>query len=241
MWIEGSPKDTRNMITAANVSPRFKARTAGFFYALMIPIGAIPSIVGRVRISSDAATTAADILAHPSLIHCAFAVDLLVVACYIPVTALLYELFKPVNGTISLTAAFFSLVGCIVQTFASLFRIAPLVLLTGAQPDQAAAQAYLLLKLYKPAYGIGLVFFGFYLILIGCLIFKSTFMPRLLGVLVVVSGVAGLTFLWPPLAQVLWPRVLMILFAGEGLMILWLLIAGVNAERWNERAAAARG
>ena len=226
------------MTTAADVSPRFKARAAGFFYALMIPIGAIPPILGRVRISNDAAATAADILAHPYLVHAAFAVDLLVVACYIPVTVLLYELFKPVNGTISLTAAFFSLVGCIVQACACLFRIAPLVLLTSAQSssgikqDQVVAQAYLLLKLYKPAYSIGLVFFGFYLVLIGCLIFKSTFMPRLLGVLVVVSGLAGLTFLWPPLAEALWPRVIMILWAaGEGVLILWLLIVDVNVER----------
>jgi len=233
-------------MTITEVSPRFKARLAGFFYVLMIPIGAIPLIAGRLHTSGDAAATAAEILAHPSLVHAAFAVDLLVVACYIPVTALLYELFKPVNGTISLTAAFFSLMGCAVQTCASFFRIAPLMLLTSAQSssgikqDQVVTLAYLVLKLYKPAYGIGLVFFGFYLLLIGCLIFKSTFMPRLLGVLVMVSGLAGLTFLWPPLAQLLWPRVFMTLLAGEGLLILWLLIAGVNAERWHERAATAR-
>jgi len=233
------------MTTTADVSPRFKARIAGFFYILMIPIGAIPSIVGRLNTSGDAAATAADILAHPSLVHCAFAVDLLVIACYIPVTALLYGLFKPVNRTLSLTAAFFSLVGCIVQTCATLFRIAPLVLLTsiqssGIKRDQVVALAYLLLKLYKQAYSIGLVFFGFYLVLIGCLIFKSTFMPRLLGVLVVIAGIGGLTFLWPPLAPILWPRVILSLWAGEGLLILWLLIVGVNAERWHERARAAK-
>jgi len=76
--------------------------------------------------------------------------------------------------------------------------------------------------------------------LIGSLVFKSTFMPRLLGVLVEVSGFGWLTFLWPPLAEALWPRVIFTLGVGEGLLILWLLIVGVNVDRWHERAGAAK-
>lgn len=212
------------------ISPRFKARLAGLFYALMIPIGAIPLMVGRVQITSDAAATAADILAHPSWMHAAFAADLLVVACYLAVTALLYELFKPVSSTISLMAAFFSLTGCAIQACACLFRIAPLVLLTSA-PSSSGTVALAVLQLHKPAYNIGLVFFGFYMVLIGCLVFQSTFMPRVLGVLVIVSGLGWLTFLWPLLAAALWPRVILTLGAGEGLLILWLLIAGVKNDR----------
>src|SRR6185503_19040836 len=121
-----------------------------------------------------------------------------------------YELFKPVNRTVARAAAFFSLVGCAVQTVTALFRVAPLTVLraaessTGIAKAQAEALAYLLLKLYTPAYGIAFAFFGFYMLLIGWLVYKSTFIPPFLGVLLMIAGCAGLTFLWPPLAKALW-------------------------------------
>ncbi|MGZ7041715.1 MAG: DUF4386 family protein, partial [Thermoanaerobaculia bacterium] len=74
------------------------------------------------------------------------------------------------------------------------------------------------------------------MVLIGCLVFKSTFMPRLIGVLAVISGVGWLAFLWPPLASALWPRVILPLDVGELALVLWLLIAGVNVARWHEQA-----
>lgn len=220
---------------------------AGFFYLLMLPIGAYHQFVGSrsLRVSSGAAATAANILAHRFLFQSALVVDLLVVACYLAVTALFYELFKPVNRTVSLVAALFSLVGCTIQAFASLFHIAPLVLLTHAQSlsainhEQVAAQAHLLLGLYSPTYCIGLVFFAFYLALIGGLIFKSTFMPRLLGGLVVLQGLGWLTFLWPPLAKDLFPFLLVLAGMGELFLMLWLLIKGVDTTRWHESARAA--
>jgi hypothetical protein len=212
----------------------------------MIAIGSIPLLVGRVRMPNDAAAAAAAILAHPSHEHTAFAANLLVVLCYLPVTALLYKLFKPVNDTLSLTAAFFGLAGCAVQGFACLFRIAPLTILTSGQSSSGMNEqhvqtlAYLLLKLYTPAYNISLVFFAVAMVLIGYLVFKSTFMPRLIGVLAMISGVAWLAFLWPPLANALWPRVILPLDVGELALVLWLLIAGVNLERWHEQAGAAK-
>jgi hypothetical protein len=227
------------MTIAEEMSPRFKARLAGFFYVLMLPIGAIQTAFGRLPASSDAASYAANILAHPSAVYAAFATDLLVVASYLVVTALFYQLFKPVSSQLSLTAAFFSLTGCATQACASLFRIAPLALLTGAgKQDSVVTLASLLPRLYRPAYSIAMVFFGFYLVLIGCLIFRSTFMPRLIGILVVLAGLGGTTFLWPPLSNALWPKVILSLIAaGEGSMMLWLLIVGVSSERWLEQAA----
>ena len=226
------------MTTAADTSPRFWARSVGFLYLAMIAAGSIPLLAGRVRISNDVAAAAAAILAHPSRVQAAFASDLVVVICYLPVPALLYKLFKPVNDTLSLIAAFFGLAGCAVQGFASLFRIAPLTVLTcGINPLHAQELAYLLLKLYTPAYSISLVFFAVAMILIGYLVIKSVFMPRVIGVLAVISGLAWLVFLWPPLASALWPRVILPLDVGELALILWLLIAGVNVERWHEQAA----
>ena len=224
------------------MSPRFWARAVGVLYLLMAAIGSIPSLVGHVRISNDAAATAAAILAHPSQVYTGFAASLLVVVCYLPVPVLFYKLFKPVNHTLSLTAAFAGLTGCAVQAFACLFRIAPLIVLTSGQSSsgisqqQVQALAYLLLKLYTPAYNISLIFFAFAFVLIGCLVFKSTFLPRFLGVLAVIAGVGWMAFLWPPLADRLWPRVILPLDVGELALVLWLLIAGVNVERWHEQA-----
>jgi uncharacterized protein DUF4386 len=229
----------------AEASPRFKARMAGVFYLLMALTGGLAQFVGRrLVVSDDAAATAANILAHAPLFRLSFAADLLVVALYIAVTALFYDLFKPVNRSLSLLAAFFSLVGCAIQAFACLFYVAPFVVLGGGQylsvfkVEQLPALALMFLKLYSQAYSVALVFFGFYCLQIGYLIFKSTFLPRILGVLMAFAGLGWLTFLSPPLAKYLYPHIVLALAAlGEGSLMLWLLVIGVNADRWKEQAS----
>jgi hypothetical protein len=96
-------------------------------------------------------------------------------------------------------------------------------------------------NLYAQAYNISLVFFGFYCLLIGYLIFRSTYLPRILGVLMGFAGLGWLTFLSPPLAKYLYPYILAPGIFGEGSLTLWLLVMGVNAQRWNEQASAAAG
>src|SRR5713101_7060304 len=114
----------------AEVSPRFKARMAGLCYVLMLPTGGLALFLrGRLVVKGDAAATAANILAHEPLFRLAFAGDLLVVAIYIVFTALMYDLMKPVSSSVSLLAAFFSLVGCATQAFSCLFSVAPLIVL----------------------------------------------------------------------------------------------------------------
>jgi hypothetical protein len=105
--------------------------------------------------------------------------------------------------------------------------------------EQEQALALMLLKLNSQALSIGIVFFGFYCLLIGYLIFRSTFLPRLVGVLLALAGVGYLTNLYPPLehALSLYPQVPGLL--GEGSLTLWLLVVGVNAERWKKQARAA--
>jgi len=229
----------------AEASPRLKARMAGVFYLLTFLTGgvAVPSF--RLVADSDAAATASNILAHEALFRLGFAALLINVAVYITVTLLFYELFKPVNRSLSLLAAFFSLVGCAIQAVSSAFFLAPLIVLGGAQSlsvfkvEQLQAQALMFFKLYAQAYNIGLVFFGFYCLLIGCLILRSTFLPRVLGVLMAFAGLGWLTFLWPPLANHLSPYNLAAGVLGEGSLTLWLLAMGVSVQRWKEQASAA--
>jgi hypothetical protein len=130
--------------------------------------------------------------------------------CYITVTVLFYYLFKSVNRSLSLIAALFSLAGCAVGILSG-FHLASLHI-------------------------NNLVFFGFYCVLIGYLILRSTFLPRILGVLMGIAGLGWLTFLAPPLARYFSPYPYIAGGIGEGLLTLWLLIMGVNSERWRQRA-----
>ncbi len=235
-----------NTKSTGESSPRVTGRMAGLFYLLVAVWGGLAMFARRgLIVKGDAAATAVNILAHQSRYLTAFAGDLLVVASYVVVTALFYRMFKPVNKSVSLTAAFFSLTACAIQGFALAFQLAPLTLLDGAQylgvfkPEQLQSLAYMFLKLYSQAYGIALVFFGFYCLLIGYLICRSTFLPRILGAFMMLAGLGGLLFLSPVFATAHLPYTLMG-SVGELLLTAWLLVKSVDAEQWKVQAAAAR-
>ena len=179
------------MAAIAEASPRLKARIAGGVYALTFLTGVTALVFAGARLTAN----------------------LIADASYIVVTLLFYDLFKPVNRSLSLLAAFFSLVGCALGAL-SAFDVSPFRINT-------------------------IVFFGVYCLLIGYLIFTSTFLPRILGVAMACAGLGWLTFLSPPLAKSLSPYNLALGMLGEGSLILWLLVMGVNERQWNERAGAA--
>jgi hypothetical protein len=240
----------RMMERIAAASPRLKARIAGAFYLLTILTRMFVEIFVRNRlvVSDNAAATATNIMAHESLWRWGFAADIIAFASYIALTALLYELFKPVNRSLSLVAAFFSLAAAVVQAISSLFHLAPVLLLGGAPylrvftVEQLQALALVFLRLRATAYhNIGLVFFGLYCLLVGILILKSTFLPRILGVLMALAGVSYVLFLSPPLVRSLQPYILVFPGVGQISLCLWLLMIGVNLQRWKERASAAGG
>jgi Domain of unknown function (DUF4386) len=229
-------------------SPRLKARIAALFYLIagMTYSFADRSVRGKLVVYGDAAATARNILAHETLFRLGFAAELISAVCYITVALLLYDMFKPVNRSLSLLAAFFSLAGCIIQALSSLLHLAPLVVLGGEQSlsgfkvEQLQALALMVLKLRAQATSIYMVFFGCYCLLIGYLIFRSTFLPRILGVFMAIAGLSYQLFLSPPLANYLFPYIVAPAGAlGELSLILWLLVMGVNPQRWKEQASAA--
>jgi uncharacterized protein DUF4386 len=230
----------------AEASPRPRARITGVVYSLyfLTAVFGVFSLRGLV-VDGDAAATVNNILAHQPLFRLGLATGLIATACYIAVTALFYDLFKPVNRSLSLLAAFFSLVGCAILAFASLFQVAALVVLGGGQymsvfkVEQSRALAFLFLELYGQGVNICFVFFGVYCLLIGYLIFRSAFLPRILGVLMAFAGLGWLTFLSPPLANYLSPYIQVLGFLAELSLCLWLLVVGVNVQRWKEQACAA--
>jgi hypothetical protein len=141
------------------------------------------------------------------------AVNLIAHSFYIAVTLLFYYLFKPVSRSLSLLAAVFSLLGC-ANDVLGLFNLAP----------------------YEIS---SLVFFGPYCLLLGYLIFRSIFLPRILGVLMALAGLGWLIFL-SPLAKHLSTYLKVLGFLAEASLMLWLLVMGVNDQRWKEQAGAAR-
>ena len=200
-------------------------------------------VLKRMVVRDDPVATAHNITAHPGLFLAGFAVAVLGVAAYLFVTAFLYRLFAPVERTLSLAAALFSLTGCVIQAMALTFHLVPLLVL-GDQPflssiplGERQAMALLSMLTYARAYNISLVFFSFYLLQLGYLTIRSTFLPHWLGWVVFLAA-GWLVFLYPPLAQAVF-KYIVASSIGELLLVLWLGIKGVDEKRWHEQAAAA--
>lgn len=232
----------------AGASPRFKARLAGVCELLegLTSVIGQQLILNRLVISDNGVVTAANILGNQPLFWFGFAASLIAVGLHIAWTLLFHDVFTPVNRSISLLAVSVMLVGCSIQALISLFYIAPLLVLqsgsslSGFTPEQVQALALVLLQLNAQAFKIYLVFFGWWCILTGYLIFRSTFLPRILGVLLVIDGFGWMTYLVPPLALALFPLIATASGLAEFPLELWLIVKGVNAQRWQEQAGALR-
>jgi hypothetical protein len=239
------------VVTAArltDMSPRRLARIAGLIAWITTSAGFSAFVFGNLVVYNDAVATAHHILANELLYRLVVVGDT-IAALYIVYTLLLYILLRPVSSRLALLGALFSLVGIAVGMLIPLFEAAALVVLKdtrslgGFNLEQAQAIALVCLQLRAQAYAISAVLFGTYNILTGYLIARSTFLPRMLGVLLAIAGVGYLintfaTFLAPDFAAHLLPWIL-IPGAAELLLALWLLVVGVNEQRWREQSSAA--
>lgn len=142
------------------------------------------------------------------------AANLIAGASYVAVTVLFYYVFRPVNRGLSFLAALLSLSGCVLSALSTL-RVVSLPV--------------------NP-----LALFGFYCLLIGYLVFKSGFLPRVLGGLMAFGGLGWLTFLSPQLASYLSPYNFAPGILGETVLTLWLLVYGVDVAAWKQRVADRR-
>lgn len=232
------------MDQAVETSSPLWPRIAGAFYLGTIIMGVFAEffVRGALVVRDDAAATATNILAHELLYRFGLAADLIMIACYIAVTLLFYDLFKPVGRRVSLLAAFFSLMGLAVLAVNSLNHVAPLVLLGGAHylsgfgTTQLQALALMSLKMHGLGYLIADVFGGAYCLMIGYLIFRSGFLPRILGVLMAIGGMSYLidsfaSFLLPALAARL-PDITVLAGVAELVLSLWLMLVGVSTLKW---------
>lgn len=229
------------------VSPQGYARIAGVLYLIIIIAGALGQIFirGRLIVPGDAVSTADNLLASQSLWRIGIAGDLLMHIFDIPLMLTLYLLLKPVNKNLALMAVLFNLIQTAVLVVNKLNLLLPLFLLGNAEylkalePQQLQALAYLPLRLHDYGFGIGLLFFACVCLVQGYLIFKSGFLPKLIGVLMSFAGLSYLTnsttlLLAPAYAETV-VAVLALALLGELSLSLWLIVKGVNVEQWKKR------
>ena len=231
----------------AETSPSTRGRILAAFYLFVIIAGITAQvfIADRLVVRDDAARTAANIVANKSLYRLGFTIFMLEMVAQVVVSAMYYDLLKPVNRSVARISAIIGLTGSGIKTLARLFYYAPLIVLGGAsylsafQPAQLEALSLALISINNRAAAIGIIFFGFETLLRGWLLFKSGFLPRFLGVLSMIGGIGWLTFLWPPLGSLAFTEVALFAIAGVIATSGWLFVRGVDDEKWRARAAVA--
>jgi uncharacterized protein DUF4386 len=233
----------------AEISPKTRARLIGVLFLITMVGGGFAQgfVAGSIIVAGDASTTAGNILSHETLYRLGFAVYLVEMACQIAMTVLFYELLKPASKTAAALALAFGLIGCTIKTLARLFFFAPLLVLGGAHylsvfdPQQLQALAFFSLRMNYTVETIAMVFFGLNTILTGYLVFRSTFLPRALGVVSVVGGLGWLLYLYEPLAHRLESWIVGAGVIGALVTVLWFLVKGVDEPRWREQANVNKG
>jgi hypothetical protein len=235
----------------ADHSPRQLARTAGALYLVNIAAGAFAiGLVPAMLIVPDLQTTARNIQTHELLYRLGLAAHLVVTVTNVPMAVIFYDLFKVVSRRIALLDVCFTLVATAIEAAGLVGQFTPLVLMGSTRYADAlpAAQLHALTHLagdLSPVgYSIYGVFYGFDIGCVAYLVLKSAFLPRAIGVLLAVDGLAYLVYgfthiLAPGVAASMVPWINLPAPLGEGSLCLWLLVAGVNAARWQEQASAA--
>lgn len=201
----------------------------------------------QLVVPEDPGATARNILEQELLYRMGFAVHLFYLMCALPLALIFYRLFRPVNRDFAALALLFNLVAITVESVNLINQFAPLRLLgveglSAFSPEQLNALAYTYVRIFSSGFAISLVFFGFFCLLIGYLIFNSGLLPRFLGVLMGLAGLCYLTnsfslFLAPEFASLLFPYILLPCLVAELALALWLVVMGVNVREWELKAA----
>jgi hypothetical protein len=223
------------------------ARLAGFFWLLTAAAGFFAEFYARpaVIVPQDAAATASKIMVSDSWLRIAFTSDLVAGLSYLAVAALLYRILKPVSRSFALLSAFFGFGGVVVSAATSVFLLAPAILLGHApylasfNPEQLQGLAFASIKFYAIGNHTAFMFYGLHIGSTGALILAANFLPRLIGLVLFVGGLGYLANSFVAfLAPEYFAQIVQYTIApggiGEIALALWLLLAGVNARRWQE-------
>jgi Domain of unknown function (DUF4386) len=233
-------------------SPQLYARIGGALYLIIIVIGLFGEAFVRDKliVSGDATATAKNILASEPLWRFHIAAELFLLICAVVLLMILFVLLRPVSRELTLLALFFNLVSIGLEAATAMYLVVALFPLGNAaylsafSPEQLHVMATLSLKSHGYGFGVTLLFFGCFCVVIGRVIFQSGFLPKAIGVLMQIAGLCYLTdsfalILSPTFANRLFPAILLPAFVGEASLCLWLLAKGVNVQRWKEQASTA--
>ena len=234
----------------ATTSPLVYARLAGLLLLIVAVISAFSIIYvpSTLIVPGDATATADNIGASGGLFQLGIVSDSLIFLAEIAVTVLLYVLLRPVSRMLSLVAAFARLAMSVIMGINLLPYFVALLLVSGAgyltvfEPAQSDALALLFLNVHQDVVYIWQLFFGFHLAVLGYLIYKSGYFPRILGVVMVVAALGYLTdaygnMLYANYDETFGWIVGVTAIVGELPFFLWLLIRGVNVQEWHKRAS----
>jgi hypothetical protein len=235
------------MTIKEKMNPNKTARIAGFLYLIMVPFALFGIMwVSSLIVPGDAAITANNIMASESLFRLSIASALIAQIGHILLVLVLYKLLKPVNKNHALLMVIFMLVSAPIFMLNELNRFAALLLLSGADyltvftAGQLQALVPLFLGLHEHGINIAVIFWGLWLFPMGYLVFKSGYIPRILGVLLIIAGfgylIDSFTFYLLPNFYATIRQFTQFMSFGELLLPLWLLIKGVNVEQWEKRA-----
>jgi hypothetical protein len=225
-------------------SPRLKAGIAGALYVVVILSAGFAETIGRGKliVRGDAAATATNILAHEFLYRVGGAADIVNLMCDVALAVILYDLLRPVSRTIALLSSVYRVMGDAVMTVTTLYHLGALIFLANTpylnvfSAEQLKVQAFESIRFHTQAYNIAMVFFGLDCIFLGYLVYKSTFLPRAVGVVLAIGGscyvVNSFTrFIAPTAATHLFPYILWPGLVGEVSVALSLLFVGVRGWR----------
>jgi hypothetical protein len=230
-------------------SPQVYARTGGALYLIIIVLGIFGEafVRGRLIVAGDAVATAANIMAMESLWRFGIAAEFLALICTITLAMIYFFLLRPVSKELNLLATFFRLISIMVEAVAALNLVTALFPLGNAAslksftPEQLYALTSLATKSHSYGFSVSLLFLGCCFLIHGRLIFKSGYLPRALGILIQVAGVGYLTngfalLLYPAVANKVFLAIIIPVFVAETSLSLWLLVKGVNVQKFKESA-----
>jgi hypothetical protein len=222
----------------AGLSPKGRARLAGIFEFLegTFSAGGQVVILGSLVVTGNAAATAHNILANEGLFRLGFLISVAGVVCHLAWPLLMYQLLKPLDQTIAGLGLLLVIICAGLQALTAFTYLAPLLVLQGTvgglSLDQQEGLAMVLLKLNTAAFQLDLVFFGLWCILTGYLYWRSTFFPRVIGLLLVADGIGWTLYVWPPLATSLFAVIMAVSACAELPLQFWLIVFGFNNQRY---------